>query len=126
VQVLNAGSASHVHNATVPDPRLVRCSASVRRTFSVDTKSAVSNNVNWLIWSTIVDIFGFVGAAVASPDAHLLCILCCVAPIDGRTNDAGLAVHMHRLTARDTGADIVGCDIGRRRDGDVHCRVVPS
>jgi hypothetical protein len=53
-------------------------------TFSVDTKSAVSNKVNWLIWSTIVAILGFAGAA-ASPDAHLRCDLCCVAPRVGRT-----------------------------------------
>jgi hypothetical protein len=71
-------------------------------TLSVDTKSAVSNKVNWLIWSTIVAIFGF-----ASPDAHLRCILCCVAPIVGRTYAAGLAVQMHRLKARDAGADMV-------------------
>jgi hypothetical protein len=71
-------------------------------TFSVDTKSAVSNKVNWLIWSTIVAILGF-----ASPDAHLRCILCCVAPMVGRTYAAGLAVQMHRLKARNAGAAIV-------------------
>ena len=31
----------------------------VRLTFKLDTKSAVSRSVNWLIWSTIPTIFGF-------------------------------------------------------------------
>ena len=41
-------------------------------TLSVETKSAVSSNVSWLIWSTIPETFGFeVVAALASLDCHL-------------------------------------------------------
>ena len=47
-------------------------------TFKLATRSAVSSNVNWLIWSTIPDIFGLVdaastweAAAAASPLEHL-------------------------------------------------------
>jgi hypothetical protein len=50
----------------------------------------------------MVAILGF-----ASPDAHLRCILCCAPPMVGRTNAVGLAVQMHRLRARDAGADMV-------------------
>jgi hypothetical protein len=34
-------------------------------TFKFATRSAVSSSVNWLIWSTIPEIFGFIGAAAA-------------------------------------------------------------
>lgn len=40
-------------------------------TLRFDTRSAVSSSVNWLIWSTIVDIFEFVDDA-AAVDSHLL------------------------------------------------------
>lgn len=33
------------------------------RTLRLDTRSAVSRSVSWLIWSTIPAILGFVGAA---------------------------------------------------------------
>jgi len=40
------------------------------RTFRFETRSAVSNSVNWLIWSTMPAILGFdVGVAVV--DSHL-------------------------------------------------------
>ena len=40
------------------------------RTFRFETRSAVSNSVNWPIWSTILAILGFdVGVAVV--DSHL-------------------------------------------------------
>lgn len=43
----------------------------LRRTFKLDTRSAVSSRVNVLIWSTICAILGFVGAAAAaSVDSH--------------------------------------------------------
>ena len=43
----------------------------VAPTFKVDTRSAVSKSVNWLIWSTICVILGLVGAAAAaSVDSH--------------------------------------------------------
>ena len=83
----------------------------VYHTFNVETKSAVSNNVNWLIWSTIVAILGFVGAAAAS-DCHLRCILCCSPPTAGRAYEAGRALQMQRLRARDAGTDIVSCVFG--------------
>ena len=79
-----------------------------RRTFSVETKSAVSSRVNWLIWSTIVAILGFAGAAAAS-DCHLRCILCCAPPTAGRAPIAGRAVQTQRLRARDAGADMLCC-----------------
>ena len=48
-------------------------------TFKLATKSAVSNSVNWDIWSTIVAIFGFVDEAAASVDCHLLgCLKLCL------------------------------------------------
>jgi hypothetical protein len=110
------------HELQMPLPPL---KAKNKPTFSVDTKSAVSNRVNWLIWSTIVAILGF-----ASPDAHLRCILCCVAPIVGRMRAAGLAVQMHRLKARDAGADMVlwrlVAAMGRCACLLAQCRVVPS
>lgn len=37
---------------------------SVHLTLRVETRSAVSRRVNWLIWSTIVEIFGLVAASV--------------------------------------------------------------
>lgn len=40
-------------------------------TFNVDTRSAVSSSVNWLIWSTMVDILGLAVDAAASVDCHL-------------------------------------------------------
>lgn len=44
---------------------------SLAPTFKLDTRSAVSSRLNWLIWSTIVVILGFVGAAAAaSVDSH--------------------------------------------------------
>src|SRR5256885_11326011 len=36
-------------------------------TFNVETKSAVSNRVNWLSWFTILSILGLLGASV---DCH--------------------------------------------------------
>lgn len=39
-----------------------------RHTFSVDTRSAVSNRVNWLIWSTMPEILGLTLPAAASVD----------------------------------------------------------
>jgi hypothetical protein len=87
----------------------VRCP----RTFSVDTKSAVSSRVNWLIWSTMVAILGFVGAAAS--DCHLRCILCFVAPIVGRTYVDCFVVQIQRLSARDAGAAIVLEEEGRNR-----------
>lgn len=39
------------------------------RTFRLDTKSAVSSRVSWLIWSTIPTILGLLAAAVAV-DCH--------------------------------------------------------
>ena len=53
----------------------------------------------------MVAIFGLVGAAES--DCHLRCILCCVAPIVGRTYTVCLAVQTQRLSARDAGAAIV-------------------
>lgn len=42
-------------------------------TFKLETKSAVSRSVNWLIWSTILVIFSLVGAAgSAVVDSYLL------------------------------------------------------
>ena len=43
-------------------------------TFRLDTRSAVSNSVNWLIWSTIPEILGF--TAAASVELCLRAILC--------------------------------------------------
>ena len=70
----------------------------------------------------MVAIFGFVAAA-ASPDAHLRCILCCAPPIDGRTKAVDFAVQMHRLRARDAGADMA-VDVVLIGDemADVRCR----
>lgn len=46
-------------------------------TFRLETRSAVSRRVNWLIWSTIPAILGFVGAAAAaSVDWYRRDILC--------------------------------------------------
>jgi hypothetical protein len=45
----------------------------IKRTFKLDTRSAVSSRVNVLIWSTIWAILGLVGAAAAgaaSVDSH--------------------------------------------------------
>lgn len=67
----------------------------------------------------MVAILGFVGAAAS--DCHLRCILCCVAPIVGRTYAVCLAVQIQRLSARDAGAAMVCCRgtqgsmIGERR-----------
>lgn len=48
-----------------------RIDSTVTPTFKLDTRSAVSNRFNWLIWSTIWVILGFVGAAAAaSVDSH--------------------------------------------------------
>lgn len=41
-------------------------------TFKLDTRSAVSNRVNWLIWSTIPVILGF----TASVELCRLAIFC--------------------------------------------------
>jgi len=41
------------------------------RALSVDTRSAVSSNVNWLIWSTMPAILGLAAPAAASVDCHL-------------------------------------------------------
>lgn len=82
------------------------------RTLSVETRSAVSSSVNWLIWSTMVAILGLVGAAAAS-DCHLRCILCCAPPTAGRAPIAGRAAQTQRLRARDTGADMLCCGFGR-------------
>lgn len=49
-------------------------------TFRLWTKSAVSNSVNWDIWSTIEEILGLVVCVVASVLCHLRCRLvwdCC-------------------------------------------------
>lgn len=56
--------------------RKVRCGP--RPTFRLETRSAVSSSVNWLIWSTMPAILGFVGAAAAaaSVDWYRLAILC--------------------------------------------------
>lgn len=40
-------------------------------TFRVETRSAVSSNVNCPIWSTILEIFGLDDAAAASVLCHL-------------------------------------------------------
>lgn len=47
-------------------------------TFNDDTRSAVSNSVNLLIWSTMFAIFGEEGvvAAAASVDCHRRAICC--------------------------------------------------
>ena len=87
-------------------------SSLVGRTFSVETKSAVSSRVNWLIWSTMVAILGFAGAAAAS-DCHLRCILCCAPPTAGRAPIAGRAAQTQRLRARDAGADMLCGECGR-------------
>jgi len=41
-------------------------------TFKLETRSAVSRRVSWLIWSTIAAILGFSGAAAASVEFHRL------------------------------------------------------
>ena len=82
------------------------------RTLSVETRSAVSSSVNWLIWSTMVAILGLVGAAAAS-DCHLRCILCCAPPTAGRAPIAGRAAQTQRLRARDAGADMLCGECGR-------------
>lgn len=57
------------------------------RTFRLDTKSAVSNRVNWLIWSTIVAILGFAGAAAASVDWYRRVNLCWATTPEVRRED---------------------------------------
>lgn len=46
------------------NPSQFKRSRSVHLTLRVETRSAVSRRVNWLIWSTIVEIFGLVAASV--------------------------------------------------------------
>lgn len=115
---------SNTNAATQPTPHTVHLLLPhvCPRTFSVETKSAVSSRVNWLIWSTIVAILGFVGTAAAS-DCHLRCILCCAPPTAGRTPIAGRAVQTQRLKARETGADMLCCGY-RAVDGLDGCRCV--
>lgn len=96
------GRSSHPRSACPPHSRQHMKS----RTFSVETKSAVSRSVNWLIWSTIVAILGFAGAA-ASDDCHRRAILCCAKAAVGRRYEAlGFAVQTQRLRAREAGADM--------------------
>lgn len=49
-----------------------------RLTLRFDTRSAVSSKVNWLIWSTIVEIFGLVDAVVDSHRREGALRWCCV------------------------------------------------
>jgi hypothetical protein len=114
-----------LHGQRLTTSSILRSLHVCRRTFNVETKSAVSSRVNWLIWSTIVAILGFAGAAAAS-DCHLRCILCCAPPTAGRTPIAGRAVQMQRLRARDAGADML-CGVESAVDGmDGSRRVVLS
>lgn len=57
----------------------------IKQTFNNDTKSAVSNKVNWEMLSTICEIFGLLEAAAV--DCHLL---------RGIITVAG---HVHRVAA---------------------------
>lgn len=88
------------------------------RDFSVATRSAVSRRVNWLIWSTIVEIFGEVDAAVEVEDCHLRCKVEDVRGRDLRV-EVGTARQAHRQDCeirRGTG-DMVGGVGGRRVGG---------
>lgn len=58
-------------------------------TLRVETRSAVSSRVNWLIWSTMVAILGFAGAAAASVDCHLRA--CCRRETEARAGEARAA-----------------------------------
>ena len=111
----------HIVSCRVVCPCIGRCCTAVAkaagRTLSVETKSAVSSRVNWLIWSTMVAILGLAGAA-ASLDCHLRCILCCAPPTAGRAYEAGRALQTQRLRTRDAGADIVVCGCEGRRSMD--------
>jgi hypothetical protein len=85
------------------------------RTFSVETRSAVSRSVNWLIWSTMAEILGFVGAA-ASVDCHLRAVRCCASEAGAalRTGEEERALQTQRLRARAAGADMTGGGNGER------------
>ena len=48
--------------------------AVVVRTFKLATRSAVSRRVNWLIWSTMVEILGLTAASV---ELYLRVMRCC-------------------------------------------------
>lgn len=43
-----------------------------QRTLSVETRSAVSRRVSWLIWSTMVSILGLTAGAAASDELYRL------------------------------------------------------
>ena len=47
------------------------------RTFKLETRSAVSSRVNWLIWSTMAEILGLAAAAAASVELYLRVMRCC-------------------------------------------------
>jgi hypothetical protein len=55
----------------------------LQHTFRLDTRSAVSRRVNWLIWSTMVAILGLVAAA--SVELCRLAMLCWKRDPEART-----------------------------------------
>lgn len=62
------------------------CTSGVRgkvATFKLDTRSAVSRSVNWLIWSTIPVILGL--AAAASVELYRREMLCWRSELEART-----------------------------------------
>lgn len=72
-------------------------------TFKLDTRSAVSSRVNWLIWSTMVAILGLVLAA-ASVDSQRRC----VKATEGRRAPRVRRERAQLRAANRQGADMVG------------------
>lgn len=96
----------------------------VARTFKLDTRSAVSSKVNWLIWSTICVILGFAGAAAAaSVDSHrrLLGVRAVGRYVDAMRREDGRTEPescLQQRAAAWVGKDITAIGIGFRTEED--------
>lgn len=78
-------------------------------TFKLATRSAVSNKVNWLIWSTIPETLRFVDGSVEAHRLDVEGILCCaMQAVDTRVEEEDIRERAQLRTAYWQDNDIVG------------------
>lgn len=77
-------------------------------TFRLETRSAVSRRVSWLIWSTMAEILGSTGAASASVELYRLGIAAIRVTFEGRSEPAVRSWRAQRWAAYLQERDILG------------------